>query len=171
MHSTRERIRFMAGMKKRGALLVSLAMFASLQAAPVAAGGDGLPGSEPDTIVDGPEDTTVFTEGELDYLIERYEISRDEAQYRLDTQEIVGELLAKLERDARSVFAGMWIENEPEFKVVVRATAQDPVVTNAVSQSGLSEIVELRSADHTFAELHKAHDEIRHQVSTKGPRT
>jgi hypothetical protein len=50
-------------------------------------------------------------------------IDVEEARRRLDLQTLAGDLEAHLAQEYPASFAGLWIENDPRFRVVVASTA------------------------------------------------
>lgn len=58
------------------------------------------------------------------WYAERFGVSHEEAVHRLRLQGAIGELDSAL-RSERRTFAGLWIEHEPVFQIVVAFTVAD----------------------------------------------
>lgn len=81
-------------------------------------------------------------------------VSLEEALYRLDFQEAVGKLGAELTEKEKATFAGIWIQHEPDFRVIVRFTERGSETISAyVSDSPLAKLIEVRSASVSLAHL------------------
>jgi hypothetical protein len=74
---------------------------------------------------------------------------------RLQSQKDVGELGARLEAAEGETFAGLWIEHEPAYRIVVAFTGRDgeETVRPYVEGSPLAKQLDIRSAEVTYAEL------------------
>jgi hypothetical protein len=81
---------------------------------------------------------------------------------RLALQDEIGELGAALEANEADTFAGLWIEHEPEYRVVVAfvGDAGEEVIRPYLqTYPALADIIELRTAQYTLAELLAAQQE------------
>ncbi len=74
---------------------------------------------------------------------------------RLQLQESVGKLGAELEANERDTFAGLWIEHEPEYRVVAAFTRDGEETIRPYVEGGLLEDSE---ASATLAELQEAQE-------------
>jgi hypothetical protein len=84
-------------------------------------------------------------------------IPLDEAIRRLRQQDPVGELSAVLQEREADVFGGLWIEGQPEYKVIVLLTGdQRRVLRRYVGGTSLEGVVELRDAAVTLETLEAA---------------
>lgn len=85
-------------------------------------------------------------------------ISLDEAKRRLDLQGLIGQLDAALSEHESTTFAGLWIEHTPRYRIVVQFT-QDAQRTIAkyIHSHELAEVLEVRTAGSSLAELREAH--------------
>ncbi|MBN1180301.1 MAG: hypothetical protein JXD18_13900, partial [Anaerolineae bacterium] len=94
---------------------------------------------------------------------EAHDVPLDEAIRRLKQQDPVGELNAVLQEQETGVFGGLWIQHEPEHKVIVLVTgdaADRERIRHRYVQGGpLEETVEIREAQATLAELETAQAE------------
>ncbi len=89
-------------------------------------------------------------------------ISLEEANRRLALQDEIGELGAALEANEADTFAGLWIQHEPEYKVVVAFvgdTGEGVIRPYLQTYPALADIIELRTAQYTLAELLDAQQE------------
>ena len=84
-------------------------------------------------------------------------VSLEEAQNRFTLQRLAGELNAVLSDREGRTFAGLWIEHTPQFRVVVQFTrdAQETVARH-IQNDDLAEVLEVRTADVSLAELSEA---------------
>ena len=86
-----------------------------------------------------------------------YDVTLQEAKRRLGLQESAGALQADLLSNESSTFGGLWIQNEPDFKIVVRFTQDgESTVRPYVTGGPLSGLVEVRTADATLNDLKTA---------------
>lgn len=84
-------------------------------------------------------------------------ISVDEAIRRLSLQDPIGRLGAELEQREAETFVGLWIQHEPEYRVVV-AFSRDgqETIKPYVENTPLAGLIEVRTASVTLAELKAA---------------
>ncbi len=116
-------------------------------------------------------------------------IDLDEAVKRLRLQDEIGELNGYLYKEMRDSFAGLWIEHNPEFRVVVRftettdaqarrnlRTAFDDLVVqglidgNTLAPKDLDGLLDIRSAERSIAELEEAQAAAHHLLGLQGGR-
>lgn len=86
---------------------------------------------------------------------ERYRVSLDEAVRRLRLQSEVGQLEAALSREEQASFAGLWIEHEPTFRVVLSVTDRAALLRSLPELGSMGGEVEVQSARWTLADLEK----------------
>jgi len=93
-------------------------------------------------------------------------IGLEEAVRRLRLQEPIGVLGAELERNESATFAGLWIQHQPEYRLVVAFTRDgDQAIKPYVAGGPLEDFVEIRTARYTLAELQAAHNEMIGQLN------
>lgn len=81
-------------------------------------------------------------------------VSLEEAIRRIQLQGPAGELGEKLIVDKRDTLAGIWIQHEPEFKIIVQLTSGGFEAVQSYIQGGpLAELVEVRNAKTSLVEL------------------
>jgi hypothetical protein len=86
--------------------------------------------------------------------VKRFGVSLDEAFFRLDLQEAIGKLVAELTVSEADSYAGMWIQHEPDFRVIVRFTERgEETLLPYLTDSPLAGLVEVRGASITLADL------------------
>ena len=87
-------------------------------------------------------------------------VSIEEAQRRLDLQSLAGYLDAELSAREGRTFAGLWIEHTPQYRIIVQFTqnAQETIALY-VHNDELAEVIEVRTADASLAELREAQSE------------
>lgn len=96
-------------------------------------------------------------------------ISVDEAVRRAMLQDSIGTLGAELEQHEADTFAGLWIQHEPEYCVVVAFTRNgDETIRRYVENTSLADLIEVRNAELTLAKLKSTQDEIRHLLDELG---
>ncbi|MBN1934208.1 MAG: hypothetical protein JW934_06070 [Anaerolineae bacterium] len=78
----------------------------------------------------------------------------DEALRRLQYQDEIGELYAALEANEAETFAGLWLEHEPVYKIVVRFTRDgQATIRPYLEGKAFAHLVEVREGQFTQAEL------------------
>ncbi len=102
---------------------------------------------------------------------EAFNVSPEEAGRRLQIQQWLGEsgLEARLASEQAATFGGLWIQHEPEYKIVVAFT-RDGERTLAPYIEGLpfAADVEVRTVRYTHAELRAIQDEISDAIQKLG---
>lgn len=87
----------------------------------------------------------------------RFNVPLEEALRRLELQESIGELNARLSEQQLTTFAGLWIEHEPDFKVVVAFTENGKETLQPyIHDQPYEDYVEVRTYRYTLAELETA---------------
>ena len=77
----------------------------------------------------------------------RFGVDLDEAIRRLKLQSEIGDLNAELAAKERDTFAGLWIQHQPEYRVIVRFTRNGGVTIRPYIENGpLADIIEIRTA-------------------------
>ena len=100
---------------------------------------------------------------------EQYGVDLEEAVTRLMLQELAGKIGAALREHEGDTFAGLWIQHEPEFAIIIVFTRDgDETVRQYIQGGPLEELVEVRHADATLRELMKAQAEANRIVSQAG---
>jgi len=88
-------------------------------------------------------------------------ISVDEAIRRLSLQDPIGRLGAELEQREAETFVGLWIQHEPEYRVVVAFTRDgQETIKPYVENTPLAGLIEVRTARVSLAELKAAQGEV-----------
>jgi hypothetical protein len=82
-------------------------------------------------------------------------VTIDEALHRFELQDAAGELDAALTANEADTFAGLWLEHQPEFKVVVAFTKDGEATIQKYLTEELADVVEVRTVDKTTTELEK----------------
>ncbi|HEX7149901.1 MAG TPA: PKD domain-containing protein [Thermoanaerobaculia bacterium] len=97
-------------------------------------------------------------------------VSVDEAVRRLQLQKEAGDLEAALTEEERATFAGLWIEHQPQFRVVVRFTdrASEERLRARVGRGPLADLIETRAAKWSLADLERRVNEGRGQARGAG---
>ncbi|HIE56888.1 MAG TPA: hypothetical protein EYP88_01465 [Anaerolineales bacterium] len=72
----------------------------------------------------------------------RFGVDLDEAIRRLKLQSEIGDLNAELAAKEQDTFAGLWIQHQPEYRVIVRFTRNGGVTTQPYIENGpLADII------------------------------
>ena len=104
-----------------------------------------------------PEGVSPALAQDAQWYADQYRIELEEAITRLTLQEPIGELGAELEAREADTLAGLWIQHEPEYRVVVAFTRDGESTIGKYVQDGLlADIIEVRTADATLRELEQA---------------
>ena len=134
--------------------------------------GDSSPetGSTPEPTTSGtPERELSPIEQDAQSYAEHYGVSLEEAVNRLVLQGAIGELGAEIESKEADTLAGIWIQHEPEYRVVVAFTRDGEATIDKYVQDGpLAEIVEVRTAAATLRYLEHAQMEAGRIVADLG---
>ena len=87
-------------------------------------------------------------------------ITVDDAVRRLQLQDDIGDLRAALASAEAETFAGLWIQHDPEYRIVVAFTRGGKrTVRPYLGGKTWADLVEVRDADATLSELEAALDE------------
>jgi hypothetical protein len=97
-------------------------------------------------------------------------VSTDEALRRLQLQDSIGELGAELDTNEVATFAGLWIEHTPKYRVVVQFTrdSEETIKPYLERHTELADIVEVRTANVSLADLQKAQANVMDSVRALG---
>lgn len=96
-------------------------------------------------------------------------ISVEEAIARLQQQELISELNAQLEQNEADTFAGLWIQQEPNYRIVVAFTQNgEETIRPYVANSPLADLIDVRSAQATYTELQATQETVYQQLSSLG---
>jgi len=94
-------------------------------------------------------------------------VSINESLHRFQLQDIAGELGAELTTNESETFAGLWIVHIPEFRVVVQFTrdGEETIKPYLKRHTELANIVDVRTAKVSLADLRRAHADATYSVS------
>ncbi len=97
-------------------------------------------------------------------------ITVDEAIKRLKLQDIAGELGEELSTKEADTLAGYWIENTPEFKLVILFTrdAEDTIKPYLQKYKELANIAEVGTAKMSLVELQNVQEEVSSSAESIG---
>jgi hypothetical protein len=102
---------------------------------------------------------------EAGMVAEQMGISRQEALRRLQLQDEIGELNARLEQEEGETFAGLWIQHEPVYRVVTAFTRDgEATIQPYIRGKSWAGLVEVRHFQHSLQELLLAQAQI-HQAA------
>lgn len=88
-------------------------------------------------------------------------ISVEEAIRRAMLQDPIGILGAELEQQEADTFAGLWIQHEPEYWVVVAFSRNgEETIRQYIENTPLSKLIQVRGAEATLAELQAMQEEV-----------
>ncbi len=93
-------------------------------------------------------------------------IGLEEAVRRLRLQDSIGVLGAELERNESATFAGLWIQHQPEYRVVTAFTRDgEETIKPYVAGGPLEDLIEVRTARYTLAELQTVQNDLMRQLA------
>lgn len=74
------------------------------------------------------------------------DISLEEAIQRLSLQDVIGELEAQLTINEQNTYAGLWVQHQPEYRVVAQFTSDgEKTISQYLVDSLLAQSVEIRT--------------------------
>ncbi len=104
------------------------------------------------------QDAQIFTASEG--------IGLEEAVRRLRLQDSIGVLGAELERNESATLAGLWIQHQPEYRVVAAFTRDgEETIKPYVAGGPLEDLIEVRTARYTLAELQTVQNDLMRQLA------
>jgi hypothetical protein len=98
-------------------------------------------------------------------------IELEEALARLDAQQALDEsgLQQALEENEAETFAGLWLQNEPEFRIVVAFTENgEQTIAPYLESFPYADLVEVRTHQYSLAELRAAQQETHSMMQELG---
>jgi hypothetical protein len=94
-----------------------------------------------------------------------------EAMFRLKLQDSIGNLEATLAEKEAAIYAGLQVQHQPDFRIIVRLTEVDRgILTPYLTDATLSKLIELREATFTIKELEFARAQAAEMVAKLGIR-
>ena len=98
-----------------------------------------------------------------------YGVDLQEAVRRLELQAPIGELGAKLEQNEQGTYAGLWVQHQPDYRVIARFTQGGEQTIRPYVEGGLLEgLVQVRPATRTLAGLKADQEEATRTVQALG---
>jgi hypothetical protein len=98
----------------------------------------------------------------------QFGVDQEEAVRRLELQGEIGELDATLQREEPETFAGLWIQHEPDFRVVVAFTGNgEQAIQPYLEGKSWAGLVEVKTFPHSLRELETAQQQalqVAHQL-------
>lgn len=110
-----------------------------------------------------PADATKAMRQDAAVYSERFNVSAAKAIENLRLQREAGELSARLREREAGIFAGLWIEHGPPFRVIVRFTRDVGLahVNRHLPSSALEGLIDIRSAEWPLTELQERQSLVR----------
>jgi hypothetical protein len=106
-----------------------------------------------------PDDSALMLDAQM-YATDQ-NISLEEAVRRLKIQEGVGELNAELALKEKATFCGLWIQHQPDFRVIICFTHDgNNTIQPYIENRRLADIIEISSAKVSLNSLEKVQSEI-----------
>ncbi len=141
---------------------------------PIPAGNSALsdsepypaPGSLPQLPISTTEDRIVVEESsallvDAEIYASMNNVSLEEAVRRLKLQNEIGNLNARLSENEKETFAGLWIEHQPNYRVIVRLTQiVESIILPYVENSQLENIIDFSSAETSLQKLEESQSQI-----------
>ncbi len=88
-----------------------------------------------------------------------------EAIHRLELQNLAGNLNAALSLREQEIFAGLWIDHKPNFRVIVQFTRNNETrLRPYIAGTPLADITEVRTVSHSLEALKKAQEEVHQRL-------
>ena len=104
------------------------------------------------------------------YYADETGVTLEEALARLDTQndDAIGNLQTQLHANETDTFAGLWLQHDPEYRVVVAFTqaGEETIRKYVAADSELAQLIDVRQAQYTFAQLEADQQEAFHILET-----
>ncbi|HZE20617.1 MAG TPA: hypothetical protein VE082_01060, partial [Desulfobaccales bacterium] len=99
----------------------------------------------------------------------RYGISLDEALSRASLQDEIGQLNAALQQKEAATFAGLWIQNEPEYRVVVAFTRDGKrTIRPYLNGKSWADLVEFKTFPYSLKQLQAAQEQAGQMAQALG---
>ncbi len=99
----------------------------------------------------------------------QFGVGQEQALPQLGAQDEIGELNAALEREQAETFAGLWIQHEPEYRVVVAFTRDgERIIHPYLNNKSWGDQVEIRTFPHSLADLKAAQQKASQVAETLG---
>jgi hypothetical protein len=96
-------------------------------------------------------------------------VDLDEAMRRLQYQDDIGGLRAALAANERDTFAGLWVQHQPDFRVIVQFTRDGKkTIQPYIKDKPWADLVEVREASATLVELESALHETNRALDRLG---
>ena len=109
-----------------------------------------------------------IVEDARDYA-EAYGVSLDEAIGILAGQEAIGDLGYTLQSSEIATFGGLWIQHEPDYRIVVAFTRDgEETIRSYLEGTSVTGIVEVRQVEKSLVELGRAREEAEAMVRELG---
>jgi hypothetical protein len=100
---------------------------------------------------------------------EQFGVSQEEALRRFRVQDEAGELNAALQEGEPETFAGLWIQHEPDFRVVAAFTRDaEQTIQPYLEGKSWADLVEVRTFPYSLAELEAAQQQVMQASETLG---
>ena len=102
----------------------------------------------------------------------RHDVGLSEALTRLLMQDSVGDMDADLLSNESGTFGGLWIQHEPEYRIVVAFTEDgERTIAKYVKDETLMDLIEVRTVEATYRELMRSEREAGWIVAELGFRS
>lgn len=97
---------------------------------------------------------------EVKIYAEHHGLTVDEALRRFEIQDAFAGLDTELSMKEPETFAGLYIQHEPEFRIVALFTREGEEIIEPYIPDGMAEYVEVRTVEVSFLELQNAQNEV-----------
>jgi hypothetical protein len=89
-----------------------------------------------------------------------YVVTSEEALRRFDIADAIGGLGSELETAEPETFAGLWIQHEPTFCIVIAFTRDGEAAVEKYVTEDIKDYVEVRTLKYSYSELKKVQGEV-----------
>ena len=131
--------------------------------------GESNPGTPATAAAALPEGVSPALSQDAQNYADHFGVDLQEAITRLTLQEPIGVLGAELEAKEADTLAGLWIQHEPEYRVVVAFTRDgESTIAKYVRDGPLLDLIEVRTANATLRDLKQAQSKASQIVAGLG---
>jgi hypothetical protein len=108
------------------------------------------------------ETTLGVAAADVEQYVQMFAVGASEAAWRLSLQPTIGRYSEALNGSMPATFGGLWIQNEPTYRVVVQTTdlSDEAEVIQLAKAYGVANLVDFRTARFSLGELSRDEEQI-----------